>query len=165
MWDGVTIFGWCVGLWPAAPANWVRLAWCSVLQYLLQVLLKLSQHQAGNRLPSLDAQDALAAAALLAGAALLPEQQQLLQQRAQETQQPLQRHPGVQLLCQSLLKALPQVDAQQQLQLLEHLAALAQVGLGELPASGSLRTAGPVWSSCGGGRECSIVWQHSAPAL
>jgi hypothetical protein len=105
---------------------------CAALQNLLSLLQHLASQQQASRLPNLTAADALQACEMLAAAAQQPEQLQQLQQQADsKQQQQLKQHPGVQFLCQWLARVLPEMEAAQQLQLLECLAAVAQAGLGE----------------------------------
>jgi hypothetical protein len=92
------------------------------------LLQHLASQQQASRLHNLTAPDALQAAEMLASAAQQPEQ---LQQQADSKQQQLKQHPGVQFLCQWLARVLPELEAAQQLQLLDCLAAVAQAGLGE----------------------------------
>jgi hypothetical protein len=103
------------------------------LQNLLSLLQHLASQQQASRLPNLTAPDAMQAAEMLAAAAQQTEQLQRLQQQQvpSKRQQELKQHPGVQFLCQWLTRVLPQMEAAQQLQLLDRLAAVAQAGLGE----------------------------------
>jgi hypothetical protein len=102
-----------------------------LLQNLLSLLQHLASQQQASRLPNLTAPDALQAAEMLATAAQQPEQLEQLQQQADSKQQQVKQHPGVQFLCQWLARVLPELEAAQQLQLLDCLAAVAQAGLGE----------------------------------
>jgi hypothetical protein len=102
-------------------------------QNLLSLLQHLASQQQASRLPNLTAPDAMQAAEMLATATQQPEQLQRLQQQADDKQQQqLKQHPGVKFLCEWLARVQPEVEAGQQLQLLDCLAVVAQAGLGEL---------------------------------
>jgi hypothetical protein len=111
---------------------------CNLLLPMLQNLLSLLEHLAGQQkascLPKLTAQDALQAAEMLAAAAAAAQQQRQLADDPKAQQQQLKKlkqHAGVQFLCDWLVLVLPEVEAGQQLQLLDCLAAVAQARLGE----------------------------------
>jgi uncharacterized protein (DUF2345 family) len=103
-----------------------------MLQNLLSLLEHLAGQQKASSLPKLTAQDALQAAEMLAAAAAQQQRQLADDPKAQQQQlKKLKQHAGVQFLCDWLVRVLPEVEAGQQLQLLDCLAAAAQAKLGE----------------------------------